>query len=564
MHHQTNKRMKQKLTVFAAVATMAFCASISRADTYADPTGDTFPVNAILDITSVEVTNTATDMIFKIKVAGDPVATDWGKYMISIQVTNGAVGDTAGNGWGRPITAGAGAGPVGGMNYWVGSWVDSGNGAELRSYNAAWLLQSATYDPNPDAISVSKNTNSVTIQFKYSGLGAGFGDTIYFDVYSSGGGGSDSAVDALSRADQTIANWGDAFVSTNLLPYKLQVVTQVPHTVSFAVDMGVQLWDDANPHDAPGKPGVGLDGFRPPENGGSDVVYVGASFNGFDLSAPMTRQGSSTIYTNTVSFLATPGDTIQYKFHALSFPGYEQPLSTGGGNRTLTLTNTTIDLPAVCFGDRCLSDPQVSTVNFRVDMSVAKRFGVFDPSTNSVNLPGSFNDWDTTILPLVADAPPNDNIYTNTLTYYYYPLGAQNVGFYKIKINNLTNDFRDNGWEQPISNGGGNRAFGIASTSQTFSFTYNDENPVINAAIQPLNASDVTVSFNSFPSRGGFPGYPTGGVYAVESATSLSGPWTTNTIIYSTAANSSYTNTGVLPGTPQQYYRVGLIGLEAK
>lgn len=554
--------MKQKLTVFAATVALSVFASTARADTYADATGENFTTagGGILDITSVEVTNTATDLIFTIKLAGNPVATDWGKYMIAIQVTNGLAGDTAGNGWGRPISVGAGAGPVGGMNYWVGSWADSGNGAELRNYNGAWALQSASYNPNPDAIGTTKTTNSVTVKFSYAGLGAVFGDTIYFDVYSSGGGGTDSAVDALSVPTQSISDWGVAFASSSLLPYKLQVVTQIPHTVKFAVDMGVPLWDDANPHAAPGNPGLGVDGFRPPP-AGTDRVYVAGNFNGFGITDELIQEGASTIYTNTVTFLATPGDTIQYKFRGESFPGFEQPLLSGGANRTLPLTNTSITLPTACFGDRCLTDPQVSTVKFAVDMSVAKRFGVFDPATNGVALPGSFNNWSTTALPLAPDAAPNDNVYTNTITYYYYPLGVQNVGYYKFFITNLVNEYRDNGWEAPISNGGGNRSFGIASANQTLAFTYGDENPVINAAIQPLNASDVRISFNSFPSRGGFPGYPTGGVYAVESATSLSGPWTTNAILYSTTANSSFTNTAVLPGTPQQFYRVGLIGL---
>ena len=554
--------MKQKLLAIAAIVTVTALNSTSRANTYTDATGDTFPVNAILDITSVEVTNTATDLIFKIKLAGNPVATDWGKYCIGIQVTNGAAGDIAGNGWGRPISIGSLAGPVGGMNYWVGSWADGGNGSELRNYNGAWGLQSATYNPNPDALSITKTTNSVTVQFKYTGLGVVFGDTIYFDAYSSGGGGGDSAVDALSRPTQSIVNWGDSFVSTNLVAYKLQVVTEIPHKVKFSVNMGVPLWDDANPHNAPGNPLVGVDGFRPPENMGSDVVYVSGSFNGFDLSAPMVRQGSSTIYTNTVMFNATPGDTIQYKFRGDGFPGFEQPLFTGGGNRTQSLTSTNMTLPVVCFGDRCLTDPPVSTVKLAVNMSVAKNFGAFDVSTNTVSLPGSFNGWNTTAVPLAADFLPNNtNIFTNTITYYYYPTGASAVAYYKFKINNFTNDYRDNGWEQPIGNGGNNRSFGITSTNQTLSFTYNDENPVINASIQKLNANDVTVSFNAFPPRGGLPGYPTGGVYSVESRTSLTGPWTTNAIIYSTTANPSFTNTGTMPTDAKKFYRVGLIGL---
>lgn len=548
--------MKQKLTVFAAVTTLAVCASVSRADVYPDatadlhngvPTGANFTGFTHLDITSVEVTNTASDMIFKIQLAGNPVATDWGKYCIGIQVTNAVAFDTSanGNGWTRPISIPAGVGPVGGMSHWVGSWVDGTMGAQLWNYTGAWN--------GPGGAAISKTTTNVTITFPYAGLGAVFGDTIYFDVYATSGGGTDSAVDALSQSTLAITDWAGPYVNTALKSYTLQVVTAIPHTVKFAVDMGVPIWEYDN--------AVG-NGFYT----NADAVYVRGNFNGWGTTSAdqLFRDGGSTVYTNSITFLATPNDTIQYKFEGFSFPGYENPLFTGGGNRTLTLTNTSIVLPTACFGDRCLSDPPVSTVNFRVDMSVAKRFGVFDPATNGVTLPGNFNGWSTTALPLSPDAAPNDNVYTNSLTYYYYPLGLQNVGFYKFYITNLANEYRDNGWEQPIGNGGGNRSFGIASANQTLSYTYNDENPVINASIQPVNGTDVAVSFNSFPSRGGFPGYPTGGVYAVESATSLSGPWTTNAVIYSTSATSHYTNTGVLPGTPQQYYRVGLIGLEAK
>lgn len=541
--------MKQQLLTLAAIAAVATVNFTSRADTYADPTGDTFAVDGILDITSVEVTNTATDLVFKIKVAGNPVATDWGKYMISIHSPNGPAGDLAGNGWGRPISVSNNVGTASaGMNYWVGTWVDSGNGAELRAYNAGWVLQSATYNPNPDLISITKTTNSVSVNFKYAGLGVNFGDTINFDVYTSGGGGGDSAVDALSRSSQSIANWGDAFVSTNLASYTLQTVTEVAHTVKFAVDMGVPVWEFDNPWTL-------KDGF----NTNTDLVYVAANFNNFDTSNQLLRQGDTTVYTNTVTFMATPGDTIQYKFRGLGFPGYESPLSTGGNNRTLILTNTSITLPTVCFGDRCLTDSPTNTVKFAVNLSVARNFGVFDPSTNTVSLPGGYNNWDTGFL--ATEDAANPNVYTNTITFYYYPLSPQHVAGYKVKINNLANDFRDNGWEAPISYNGNNRSLSITSALQTLSFTYNDENPVINATVQQMNANDVKISFNSFPSRGGLPGYPTGGVYAVESRTSLTAPWTTNAIIHSTTGNTSITNTGVLPGTPQQFYRVGLIGL---
>ena len=196
--------MKQTLSVFSTLAALTLAGLSANAATYTDPTGDgalTGAGGGILDITSVEVNTTATDLIFKINVAGNPVATDWGKYMIGIDSVAG--GDTTGDGWVRPISMSSG------MDYWVGSWVDSGNGAQLWQYTGAWN--------NIGAPTISKDSSSVTLQFNFGALGLASGSTFLFDVYTSGGGGGDSAVDALGNPGQTIANWGDPYNSGGLV-----------------------------------------------------------------------------------------------------------------------------------------------------------------------------------------------------------------------------------------------------------------------------------------------------------------------------------------------------------
>src|SRR6266513_2629556 len=106
--------------VLLAVAFFASAAHQTNAATYTDTVGDATvggalgpPGSQILDITSVEVNNTATDLIFKINLNGDPTAggQDWGKYTIGIDSTAG--GDTTGDGWARPISMSSG------MDYWV-------------------------------------------------------------------------------------------------------------------------------------------------------------------------------------------------------------------------------------------------------------------------------------------------------------------------------------------------------------------------------------------------------------------------------------------------------------
>jgi hypothetical protein len=200
------------------------------ASTFTDPVGDGALVGAgggILDISSVDVNNTATTLSFKINLAGDPVATDWGKYMIGI--VTGPGGDPVGNGWVRPI----GMNVAGlGMNYFVGSWVDWGNGAEVRNYTGSgWNLQSATYNPNPDNLSITKNNSSVTLQFNFAGLGLGLGSTFLFDVFTSGGGGTDGAIDSAANPLQTIANWSDPYNTG----FRVQSYTLVPEPSVFAL-----------------------------------------------------------------------------------------------------------------------------------------------------------------------------------------------------------------------------------------------------------------------------------------------------------------------------------------
>lgn len=201
-----------------------------QAATYLDATGETI-AGSNLDIASVDVSHTANALTFKINLVGDPVATDWGKYLIGMDSIAG--GDPAGNGWAKPIAMSSG------MDYFVGSWVDSGNGAEIRNWaGAAWALQSATYSPNPDALSIAKDTSSVTLTFDFAGLGLITGSTFTFDVYTSGGGG-DGAIDALGNPVQTIAGWPDYYDSgANVLSY---TITAVPEP-TFGALLGLGGW----------------------------------------------------------------------------------------------------------------------------------------------------------------------------------------------------------------------------------------------------------------------------------------------------------------------------------
>lgn len=197
----------KKTFALMACAALALSASTASATVYNDTAGDVFTGagGGILDILSAEVTDDGTNINFKINLAGDPVATDWGKYMVMID--NGPTGDPSGNGWGRPISWG----PVnGGANYWLGSWVDGPMGAENRVWDgAAWQLQDATYNAAPNnQISISKNSSSATISLPLARLNLGLNQQFCFDIFTSGGGGGDGAIDSLGNAGIQVGDWG--------------------------------------------------------------------------------------------------------------------------------------------------------------------------------------------------------------------------------------------------------------------------------------------------------------------------------------------------------------------
>ncbi len=176
---------------------------------YPDSTGEIAPGvgnHPHLDFTSAAVTVDApgTGVTFRLNLAGSPIATNWGKYMIGIRSNPG--GAVTGNGWGRPINM------AGGMTRWVASWVDdggpSGAGGQLWSYTNAWN--------QVDSPTVTRDATGVTIVTTAAALGLSPGEVFSFDLYSSGGGGGDSAVDSLSASASSIAGWGGPF-TTNVV-----------------------------------------------------------------------------------------------------------------------------------------------------------------------------------------------------------------------------------------------------------------------------------------------------------------------------------------------------------
>ena len=196
--------MKNIFKIVSGVFALGLAATAGNAaTTYTDGTGELIWDHAPADIISAEVSNDNNDLVFKLTLGGDISTNGWVNNMIAI--STGTSPSVSGNAWARPINFNS---PNGGMNYWVGSW---NGGWQLWNYTGTAWNGPAT----PAGSSYSNVGTLLTYTIKRADLGltSTTDQTIYFDIYSSGGGGGDGAIDALSKSTQTIANWGDAYTT---------------------------------------------------------------------------------------------------------------------------------------------------------------------------------------------------------------------------------------------------------------------------------------------------------------------------------------------------------------
>ena len=214
--------MNKVLLSFLATAAFAVSSSFAvegSTSPYSDPAGDIdagiSTGNGTLDILGMEVSNTATDITFTLTVNGNISTTDWGKFMVGI-ATGKTDGTLTGNGWDRPINLSYDNDPfavqVLGMNHWIGSWVDAGGGAQFFTYNSGTLLWEGPAALTNFSLSAGA-TSEINMSLSLVSMSLLPGDVIYFDAYSSGGGGGDSAIDALANPNVSITDWAGPYTS---------------------------------------------------------------------------------------------------------------------------------------------------------------------------------------------------------------------------------------------------------------------------------------------------------------------------------------------------------------
>jgi len=176
-------------------------ASSANAAIYTDNTFDTFDNGlANLDIASVDMSDDGVNLTIAVTTRGFQT---WTKYMMYFDT---AAGGTTSNAWSRPVDLNGRE-----IEHYIGSWVDaSSNNAQFWSWGGPWN-QTGT-------LTNSVSGNTVTWTVSLAALGVSAGQTIYFDIATSGG-GNDPGVDHLSRSDAATPGWGSASVAGGFLGY---------------------------------------------------------------------------------------------------------------------------------------------------------------------------------------------------------------------------------------------------------------------------------------------------------------------------------------------------------
>ena len=191
-------------------ATSLLIAVPAMASTYTDPVGDISTGNPNLDIVSVNVDHSPTDIAISLTVDNLDGA-DWGKYALVFDFKFGGSGDND-NPWNRDI------GGLEGMDMFVGTWLDNGGGI------AEYYYTPGGWQETPLGVDMWVDWENDTINWYIAGFAAqltSFGaDTFGFEVITTGGNEGDPAIDLLG-GEGTQPGWNNGSTSTDLSYYTI-------------------------------------------------------------------------------------------------------------------------------------------------------------------------------------------------------------------------------------------------------------------------------------------------------------------------------------------------------
>ena len=207
---------------------------------------------------------------------------------------------------------------------------------------------------------------------------------------------------------------------------------------------------------------------------GTGKVFVAGDFNNWSTSQDeLIDDNNDSVYTKTVQI--NSGRMINYKFLYTNKSG--GTTWEGDPNKQAWIED----------GDNVIQryfndiNPNVQladgNITFSVDMSVLEELGIYDPATDKLQVRGGFNGWSD------SDAPRsvmNQDPLIPTNWFLQVPFVKTEVGSkqeYKFYVAlGHTDELWKDGWERPLSMGGGNRVVNFAGdNNQTLAPVYYDD-----------------------------------------------------------------------------------------
>ncbi|MGK9475577.1 carbohydrate-binding module family 20 domain-containing protein [Melioribacter sp. OK-6-Me] len=208
---------------------------------------------------------------------------------------------------------------------------------------------------------------------------------------------------------------------------------------------------------------------------GTGKVFVAGSFNNWSTSQDeLTDDDNDSVYSKTVEI--NSGQTINYKFLYTNKSG--GTTWEGDPNRTYFVQDGENVI------ERYFNDvnPNVQladgNITFNVDMSVLEELGVYDPAVDQLQVRGGFNGW--------SDSDParshmnQDPLFPSNwflqVPFEKYEVNSVLQFKYYVSLADTAGEIWVDGWERPLSMGGGNReAIFEGSNDQVLDMVYYDD-----------------------------------------------------------------------------------------
>ncbi len=192
-----------------------------------DPAGDHWAGDANLDLLDLYVTDDSSNFYVAFTVNDDIITTDWGKYVLYLDTTNDANGATS-DAWNRNVIVNDPHKPEFGLYTWVDAPPYGPDHTQLVAWTGSgwdWLnVKQATA-----AVLASTGVTS-TIEYQIAKADLGNPDTLWVEVWDTGGGDNDNAQDTINDPadDWNATDWATQAVLACSTPFTATTPSQPP------------------------------------------------------------------------------------------------------------------------------------------------------------------------------------------------------------------------------------------------------------------------------------------------------------------------------------------------